>query len=1214
MQINRILLFITLFILTKRLKTESLGDNISCEDTILDTISDSNANDSSHLYELTINNTYNVNFDACRSNIDLVIVIFDDLDNDISNSYCSNGDWCGQCDEYNNGYPENFTIPSMVSGKYVIQIEPYSAGGQYEILVNCMDPPPLSNVTSSPSNINITCSDTISNSIDFPESQYYTLMVDDYYDNINFDSCQSQADIKIIILDDTNNDISDQYCSNGDYCGSCSNIAFYAENFTIPMFTSGKYYIHIQTFQSFASSNQYQVKINCIVLNNSTSFTTTQMYTTQTNTNPNNHSYYSCGDMITSSFIDETVDLIDIEQIHYYQFQLNASYGVNFDSCDSELDIVIVVFDDLNTDLSDLQQYIYCSAYGDPNCECNDILWSPENFTIPIMSAGQYLISVTSAYSFTLGGDYQIQMKCMQPVKQSFTPADCDLYTNETYVIYPSQNVSNSVVIKRDTIEIEFEIKLNRHCVTNTCNILHIGNEAGFKFPSLNINGYRNYFEIVTTNNVHFYDTYTVPNANLIIPTDDMYHRIYLSYTRNKRVFKVDDVIYYSTNYAVKPFIPSTRELYSLYISSPLYMPNGINGTVQNVCIKSFKMNIENEIKCGDMIYGALTSLSDIHYYLFNSSQDLSEVLFDSCGSSYDTYMYLFGEDNSVLYQGDDDGDCGNREMLLTNFLVAGQYILGVSGCCTDDIHHFGAYKIQVICDAFTNNKDNKYIGVPAWSATAWHHGELICERDFGTSLATITTKQDIHDAMSEFKVYGDDAAGLWIGMYRNAVNSSSWQWVAGTSCNYTATSNCIDDQNWDHTQPDVHSTQYVVGTYLFGNGTTAKIFSQRDATDDFGNGVICNARNSKYNVNKCTKNCWMHLDCCQDLILNLDLVFDLPDSIVNHSSSVNWRFNTYFPAISYWKSNLVVVGVNQVHHTHFELLANTSAWSHMVYNDGEFDLHNLNMMSQRYTQYQSSLHLYLEAKDKDEDVLVHVNLDTMDMTSSVIPSEIYLTYAEKNGGGRFCVTSDAVHIYIVAAPSLVTYNTITYTWTVTTMQKLFPVACAITNNHDYIYIFSGDIVIDQEDHTPEIIKYNIKTTEFSGVEAPNLCYAHTASTATGRDDKIYLHGCYTGSWKTLIFDPKMEEFEIETIDIDFPTNTFYYRYSQLTVFDDNILLLRHTTELKLSALYYSITDLISINFTNTEIILSNDSIWPSDGFMIKYYLNDFTNINLYTS
>eukprot|EP01084_Bolivina_argentea_P006491 12320_1 len=149
MQINRILLFITLFILTKRLKTESLGDNISCEDTILDTISDSNANDSSHLYELTINNTYNVNFDACRSNIDLVIVIFDDLDNDISNSYCSNGDWCGQCDEYNNGYPENFTIPSMVSGKYVIQIEPYSAGGQYEILVNCMDPPPLSNVTSS---------------------------------------------------------------------------------------------------------------------------------------------------------------------------------------------------------------------------------------------------------------------------------------------------------------------------------------------------------------------------------------------------------------------------------------------------------------------------------------------------------------------------------------------------------------------------------------------------------------------------------------------------------------------------------------------------------------------------------------------------------------------------------------------------------------------------------------------------------------------------------------------------------------------------------------------------------------------------------------------------------------------------------------------------------------------------------------------------------
>ncbi len=106
------------------------------------------------------------------------------------------------------------------------------------------------------------------------------------------------------------------------------------------------------------------------------------------------------------------------------------------------------------------------------------------------------------------------------------------------------------------------------------------------------------------------------------------------------------------------------------------------------------------------------------------------------------------------------------------------------------------------------------------------------------------------------------------------------------------------------------------------------------------------------------------------------------------------------------------------------------------------------------------------------------------------------------------------------------------------------------------------------------------------------------------------------------------------------PTNSeteIHHRNSQLTVFDDNVNVLllldvdfygvNYTSNpgpnffsfftqslpneihgdsniTSVGSLYYTITDLISINFTKT---ISQD-VWPTDGFQIKYYVNDFTN------
>ena len=48
-------------------------------------------------------------------------------------------------------------------------------------------------------------------------------------------------------------------------------------------------------------------------------------------------------------------------------------------------------------------------------------------------------------------------------------------------------------------------------------------------------------------------------------------------------------------------------------------------------------------------------------------------------------------------------------------------------------------------------------------------------------------------------------------------------------------------------------------------------------------------------------------------------------------------------------------------------------------------------------------------------------------------------------------------------------------------------------------------------------------------------------------------------------------------------------------------------------AIYYeAITDLISINLEETESM--SKAVWPSEGFYLKYFVNDFSNIsNVYS-
>eukprot|EP01083_Nonionella_stella_P281901 959424_1 len=154
----------------------------------------------------------------------------------------------------------------------------------------------------------------------------------------------------------------------------------------------------------------------------------------------------------------------------------------------------------------------------------------------------------------------------------------------------------------------------------------------------------------------------------------------------------VDNVSYYLHSLTVHDGdTVSSQQHYSLCLNTPWY--NGMNGTVTNVCIKSLSISkipspssvCEAEIKCNETLGGILYRGFGIDYYYFNVSDDLPFVMFDLCGSLYDTNLqfndvdlYLYDTDFTVLHHGADTGVCFNKEQLLITHLDAGQYVLGI--------------------------------------------------------------------------------------------------------------------------------------------------------------------------------------------------------------------------------------------------------------------------------------------------------------------------------------------------------------------------------------------------------------------------------------------------------------------------------------------------------------------------------------------------------
>eukprot|EP01084_Bolivina_argentea_P187706 323275_1 len=297
------------------------------------------------------------------------------------------------------------------------------------------------------------------------------------------------------------------------------------------------------------------------------------------------------------------------------------------------------------------------------------------------------------------------------------TPSDdCDYFSDNIYTILPSQAIFDSIIVRNNTIEIQFDAKLNSYCNTSSCNIFCIHNEHDIGSISLSINGIKNYFMISITNQHNYNDDYKIPNASVLLPMDNDFHNIYMSYkyglndlTHNENIFKVDN-----TEYSYYATASVSGTMYNLYMSRS--SDNIINASVSNICITSKSSAdtvIDNDpcpqcishIKCGQIITGELTFKSENSRYYFNLSRPAS-VLFDSCGSSFDTYLRLYDMQDNILFQGDDDGYCteSSREQLPAPALDAGEYILGISGW-----NSWGWWTITTLCYYDDETDDAQY-------------------------------------------------------------------------------------------------------------------------------------------------------------------------------------------------------------------------------------------------------------------------------------------------------------------------------------------------------------------------------------------------------------------------------------------------------------------------------------------------------------------------
>eukprot|EP01084_Bolivina_argentea_P254479 427809_1 len=258
--------------------------------------------------------------------------------------------------------------------------------------------------------------------------------------------------------------------------------------------------------------------------------------------------YVTCGSFIVNSVAD----------VHdAYVFEPSFTTSVNIDTCDSNSDISIFIFNETFGDISNW----YCED-GD-NCGwcTNGNDYYIENFTIPSDQSNEMAYMIVYTWE---SGEYTININCdgftdtdisyayaLDTKKRSLyfvnslSPWLCDHLFKDHYVTSTPQLLSKHIHMDNNYTKISLQILVNESCSLSYCNILTIIDDVNnVTMFSLSVNNEINTLKIETINSFGITYSYGVPNVDNILLSDTFYHRLDITFTQQQNIFEIDGVTY----------------------------------------------------------------------------------------------------------------------------------------------------------------------------------------------------------------------------------------------------------------------------------------------------------------------------------------------------------------------------------------------------------------------------------------------------------------------------------------------------------------------------------------------------------------------------------------------------------------------------------------------------------------------------------------------
>ena len=280
-------------------------------------------------------------------------------------------------------------------------------------------------------------------------------------------------------------------------------------------------------------------------------------------------------------------------------------------------------------------------------------------------------------------------------------------------------------------------------------------------------------------------------------------------------------------------------------------------------------------------------------------------------------------------------------------------------------------------------------------------------------------------------------------------------------------------------------------------------------------------APNGTYGVkdNYCDdiRNCWQIIDYFNDTVLNDDL------------DETN-------AAIGYWNDTLFIIGNEMIHYAQFDIFGQSEPiWNQIEYEHG-YSM-DMNMISQQYAQYQSTLFVFGYNLNHSAANLLYFDLDTLEMD---IIGDINDTFIDSDPF-KSCIVTDGVNVYFILEDGLYKYDSEENGFNILQEfdTKMKGAACAMTNDLERIYLFGGETGSRQT----EVTRYNIPNDELTDLESRIPYYFYNARAITAQNGYIYIYAYLYGDMenvaeiteyfvsKQLIFDPELEQFEAKRLE-----------------------------------------------------------------------------------